>query len=78
VPHKYAISLGLFTRLSTARAKQAEIEALGLKPEMEVRYKEFTEFWVDYQQESGVSQPEELEEMLRENDRLLILETNCS
>jgi hypothetical protein len=78
VPHKYAISLGLFTRLSTARAKQAEIVALGLKPEMEVRYKEFTEFWVDYQQESGVSQPEELEEMLRENDRLLILETNCS
>ena len=77
-PHKYAISLGLFTRLSTARAKQTAIENLGLKPEMEVRYKEFTEFWVDYQRESGASQPSELEEMLRENDRLLILETNCA
>ena len=77
-PHKYAISLGLFTRLPTARVKQTEIEALGLKPEIEVRYKEFTEFWVDYQQESEAKQPNKLEEMLRTNDRLLILETNCS
>lgn len=77
-PHRYAISLGLFSRLPTARAKQDEIEAIGLDPEMEVRYREFTEFWVDYQQESGASQPGQLEEMLRENDRLLILETNCS
>ncbi|MEM7304784.1 MAG: hypothetical protein AAF372_04590 [Pseudomonadota bacterium] len=77
-PHKHAVSLGLFSRLSTARSKKAEIEALGLKPEMEVRYREFTEFWVDYQHESSATQPKELEEMLRENDRLLILETNCA
>ena len=76
-PHRYAVSLGLFSRLTIARNKITEIENLGLKPKMDVRYNEFTEFWVDYRRETDSSQPKELEEMLRENDRLLILETNC-
>ena len=76
-PHRYAVSLGLFSRLSIARQKLAEIGQLGLKPEMEVRYTEITKFWVDYKQEPDTPQPPELEELFRDNQRLLIIESVC-
>ena len=77
-PHRYAVSLGLFSKLSTARMKLAEIEKLDLDPEMEVRYIEITQFWVDYQHDTDTSQPEKFEELFRENQRLLIIESNCT
>ena len=76
-PLKYAVSLGLFTNLKTARSKVSQIKKLNLNPEMEVRFNEFTEHWVDFRHDSNDSRPEILESLLRENDRLLILETKC-
>ncbi len=76
-PQKYAVSLGLFKKLSTAREKMADIKALGLEPKMEVRFDEITEYWVDFDQENRRPQPEIIEQMLIENDRMLILETKC-
>ena len=77
-PHKYDVSLGLFSKLSIANAKIAEIEKLDLNPNMEVRYSEVTEFWVDYQHDIDRPQPQQFEELFRDNQRLLIIESNCS
>ncbi len=76
-PLKYAVSLGLFTNLKTARNKVTQIKKLNLTPEMEVRFNELTEHWVDFEHDSDDARPEILESLLRENDRLLILETKC-
>ena len=76
-PQKYAVSLGLFKRLATAREKVAEIRKLDLDPQMEVRFDEYTEFWVDFNHLEDQPQPKAIEEMLVKNDRMLILETKC-
>ena len=76
-PQKYAVSLGLFKKLETAREKLAEVEKLALKPEMEVRFDEFTEYWVDFDHRDGQPQSKLIEDMLVKNDRMLILETKC-
>ena len=76
-PQKYAVSLGLFKKLETAREKLAEVEKLALKPEMEVRFDEFTEYWVDFGHRDGQPQSKLIEDMLVKNDRMLILETKC-
>ncbi|MDW3094089.1 MAG: SPOR domain-containing protein [Gammaproteobacteria bacterium] len=77
-PQKNAVSLGLFKKLSTAREKMAQIEELDLKPKMEVRFDEFNEYWIDFNHYDEDHQPKIIEEMLRKNDRMLILETKCS
>ena len=71
------MSLGLFKKLETAREKLAEVEKLALKPEMEVRFDEFTEYWVDFGHRHGQPQSKLIEDMLVKNDRMLILETKC-
>jgi len=76
-PQKNAISLGLFKKLSIAREKMAEIRKLDLEPKMEVRFDEFTEYWVDFNHNDEDHQAKVIEEMLRKNDRMLILETKC-
>ena len=76
-PLKYAVSLGLFTNLKTARRKISQIKRLNLSPEMEVRFNELTEHWVDFTHEAENPKPQILESLLIENDRLLILETKC-
>lgn len=76
-PQKYAVSLGLFKKLDTARDKLVQVEKLDLKPEMEVRFNEFTEYWVDFDHVDNAPQPKLIEEMLVQNDRMLILETKC-
>ena len=76
-PLEYAVSLGLFTSLTTARNKIAEIKKLDLAPKMEVRFDEFTEYWIDFNRHQDDQQPKVLEDMLRKNDRMLILETKC-
>lgn len=77
-PQKNAVSLGLFKKLATAREKMAQIEKLDLKPKMEVRFEEFSEYWIDFNHYDEDHQPKIIEEMLRKNDRMLILETKCS
>ncbi len=76
-PQKNAVSLGLFKKLSTAREKMAQIKELDLKPKMEVRFDEFSEYWIDFNHYDEDHQPKVIEEMLRKNDRMLILETKC-
>ncbi len=76
-PQKNAVSLGLFKKLSTAREKMAEIKKLDLEPKMDVRVDEFSEYWVDFNHYHEDYQPKVIEEMLRKNDRMLILETKC-
>ena len=75
--HLHAISLGLYEKLSAARSKIAEIKKLKLDPKMEVRFNEYTQYWVDFRQYSDSNQPKVLEDLLRKNDRMLVLESKC-
>lgn len=75
--HQFAISLGLFEQLSAARSTLAEIKKLNLKPEMEVRFNEFTQYWVDFRQYTNAEQPIVLESLLAKNERLLLLGSEC-
>ena len=75
--HLHAISLGLYEKLSAARNKVAEIKKLKLNPEMEVRFNELTQYWIDFRQYNDSPQPKVLEELLKENDRMLVLESKC-
>ncbi len=74
---KNAVSLGLFKQLSTAREKIAEIKKLGLEPKMDVHFDEFSEYWIDFNHNDQSHMPKVIEEMLRKNGRMLILETKC-
>ena len=74
---KHAVSLGLFEKLDAARSTLAEIKKLNLEPEMEVRFNEFTQYWVDFRQYSDASQPKVLETLLADNERLLLLAAQC-
>lgn len=76
-PQKHAVSLGSFTKLSVARNKVDQVRELDLTPKMEVSFNEFTQYWVDFNYNRDVPQPQVLEETLRNNDRMLILETKC-
>ena len=76
--HEHAVSLGLYERLDAARNKLAEIKKLKLDPKMEVRFKENTSYWVDFRQLNNSNQPKVLEELLKKNDRMLVLESKCS
>ncbi len=76
-PQKYAVSLGLFKKLETARNKINQVSKIGLDPKMEVRFDEFTEYWVDFNHDSDQPQLKLIEQMLVNNDRMLILETKC-
>ena len=75
--HEHAISLGLYEKLSAARSKLAEIKKLDLDPKMEVRFNEYTQYWVDFRQYNDSVQPKVLEDLLKKNDRLLVLESKC-
>ena len=76
--HEHAISLGLYEKLGAARNKIAEIKKLNLDPKMEVRFKEYTRYWVDFRQYNDSSQPQVLENLLKKNDRMLVLESKCT
>ena len=76
--HEHAISLGLYEKLNAARNKLAEIKKLDLDPKMEVRFKEYTRYWVDFRQYNDSNQPKVLEELLKKNDRMLVLESKCT
>lgn len=75
--HEHAISLGLYEKLGAARSKLAEIKKLKLDPKMEVRFNEHTQYWVDFRQYNDSAQPKVLEDLLRKNDRMLVLESKC-
>ena len=75
--HEHAISLGLYEKLDAARSKLAEIKNLKLDPKMEVRFNEHTQYWVDFRQYNDSAQPNVLEDLLRKNDRMLVLESKC-
>lgn len=75
--HEHAISLGLYEKLNAARNKLAEIKKLNLNPKMEVRFNEYTQYWVDFRQYSDSAQPKVLEDLLKKNDRMLVLESKC-
>jgi hypothetical protein len=46
--NKHAISLGLFSKPTGARHRYQKIQALGYQPKMEVRFRDKTIYWLDY------------------------------
>ncbi|HID82388.1 MAG TPA: SPOR domain-containing protein [Chromatiales bacterium] len=47
--HKHAISLGLFSKKAGSQRRMQKIKAIGFEPKIEVRYREQTVYWLDYE-----------------------------
>lgn len=58
--NKNAVSLGLFSEKGRADRRKADIRRYGYKPRSEIRYRDRTYFWVDYQEKSSARLPEDL------------------
>jgi hypothetical protein len=58
--NKNAVSLGLFSEKGRADRRKADIRRYGYKPRSEIRYRDRTYYWVDYQEKGAVPLPEDL------------------
>ena len=47
--HKHAISLGLFSKKAGSQRRMQRVAAMGFEPKVEVRYREQTVYWLDYE-----------------------------
>jgi hypothetical protein len=47
--NKHAISLGLFSRKAGSEERMREVKAMNLDPRVEIRYKEQTIYWLDFE-----------------------------
>ncbi len=58
--NRNAISLGLFKRQTGAKRRARHIRELGFKPKIEVRYRNKTYYWLDYEETGDKSLPSQL------------------
>jgi hypothetical protein len=58
--NKNAISLGLFSKHAGARRRYQKIQALGYQPKMEVRFRDKTIYWLDYDEVDDNELPPQL------------------
>ena len=59
-PKNNGVSLGHFREKDRAYAHAAHIISMGFKPEVEVLFKEYTIYWLDYEVVSGKAVPEKV------------------
>ncbi len=58
--NRNAISLGLFKRKGGAQRRARRISELGFQPEIEVRYRDRTYYWLDYEETGDYPLPPQL------------------
>ncbi len=58
--NRNAISLGLFKRKGGAQRRARRISELGFQPEIEVRYRDRTYYWLDYEETGDSPLPPQL------------------
>lgn len=73
-----AISLGLYAQAASAERRLKSIRALGYEPVQEPRYKETTEYWLDYREVGERDLPTEFWDLLAyAEEKLQRLERDC-
>ncbi len=74
----HAISLGLFRDEERAQARRDKIAAMGFEPEVQPRYREKTQYWLNYQYTGERPLTEERwQELSEENPQLELNESPC-
>ena len=74
----HAISLGLFRDEERAQARRDKIAAMGFKPEVQPRYREQTQYWLNYQYSGESPMSDALwQDLQEENPELELDESPC-
>ncbi|HEX5055841.1 MAG TPA: SPOR domain-containing protein [Gammaproteobacteria bacterium] len=75
--HKNGISLGLFRKKSGAERRMAQVSRFGFKPQMEIRNRESTIYWLDYEQTGELVTDSIWREITEETPNLQQLPRDC-
>lgn len=74
---KNGISLGLFRKKSGAERRMAQVGRFGFKPQMEIRNRESTIYWLDYEQTGELVTDSIWREITEETPNLQQLPRDC-
>ena len=74
---KNGVSLGLFRKKSGAIRRMAQIRRFDFKPQMEIRYRDTTIYWLDYQHMPEVDTDQLLREFTEDTPDLQRLDRDC-
>jgi hypothetical protein len=75
---KNGISLGLFRKKSGAIRRMAQVRRFDFKPQMEIRYRDTTIYWLDYEQPAELDTEQLLREFAETSPDLQRLDRDCS
>jgi hypothetical protein len=75
--HKNGISLGLFRKKTGAVRRMEQVGRFGFKPQMEIRYKDNTIYWLDYEQTGELVTDSIWREITEETPNLQKLPRDC-
>jgi hypothetical protein len=75
--HKNGISLGLFRKKSGAERRMAQVGRFDFKPQMEIRNRESTIYWLDYEQTGELVTDSIWREITEETPNLQQLPRDC-
>jgi hypothetical protein len=74
---KNGISLGLFRKKSGADRRMEQVSRFGFKPQMEIRYRDNTIYWLDYEQTGDLVTDSIWREITEETPNLQQLPRDC-
>jgi hypothetical protein len=74
---KNGISLGLFRKKSGAIRRMAQVRRFDFKPHMEIRYRETTIYWLDFDHDADIDTQPLWRELADENPELQRLDRDC-
>ena len=72
------ISLGLFRKKSGAIRRMAQVRRFDFKPQMEIRYRETTIYWLDYEHLSDIDSEPLWRELTEETPEIQRLHRDCA
>lgn len=75
--HKNGISLGLFRKKSGAIRRMAQVRRFDFKPQMEIRYRDTTIYWLDYEHQADVDSQSLWRELVESEPGLQRLVRDC-
>ena len=75
--HKNGISLGLFRKKTGAVRRMAQIRRFDFKPQMEIRYRDTTIYWLDYEHDTEIDSKDLWRELVESEPGLQRLVRDC-
>lgn len=75
---KNGISLGLFRKKSGAIRRMAQVRRFDFKPQMEIRYRDTTIYWLDYQHSASLDSEPLWRELTEDTPDIQRLDRDCA